>query len=80
MDATAGRVAAIGEWTLVRGYGLAGVQVAGASGDEEVRRAWEALGDDVRIVILTPRAARCLGAAGDGTDRMCAVIGVGGAA
>jgi vacuolar-type H+-ATPase subunit F/Vma7 len=56
-----GRVAVIGERTQVDGYALAGAVVLGAETDEEVGSAWDNLPGDVDVVILTARAARCLG-------------------
>lgn len=58
-----GRVAVIGEHTAVAGYALAGALVLPAEDDDAVRVAWSGLPDDVEVVVLTPRAARALGAA-----------------
>jgi vacuolar-type H+-ATPase subunit F/Vma7 len=55
-------VAALGEQSLLEGFRLAGASVYAAETDDEVRRAWTALQDDVAVVILTPRAAGALGA------------------
>ena len=57
----ADRVAALGEWALVRGFALAGVQTVAAENPDAVREAWGALGRDVAVVILTPAAAETLG-------------------
>ena len=58
-----GRVAVIGEETVVSGYALAGVLVLPADGDDAVHGAWSSLPDDVQVVILTSAAARTLGGA-----------------
>ena len=57
----ADRVAALGEWAIVRGFALAGVQTVAAEDGESVRQAWAALDPDVAVVILTPAAAESLG-------------------
>lgn len=57
----ADRIAALGRWSLVRGFALAGVRTVAAEDDEAVRRAWAGLDPDVAVVILTPEAARALG-------------------
>lgn len=51
------RVAVIGEQARIHGFALAGVVTHAAETDEETRSAWHSLGDDVAVVILTPRAA-----------------------
>ena len=56
-----GKVAVIGEETKVIGFDLAGAVVFPAEGPDAVRAAWRSLGDDVAVVVLTPRAARTLG-------------------
>jgi vacuolar-type H+-ATPase subunit F/Vma7 len=56
----AGRIAALGEWALVRGFALAGVQTVASENAEAVREAWAALDRDVAVVILTPMAADAL--------------------
>ena len=53
-------LAAIGEETLVRGFGLAGVLVRPADDADAVRAAWRGLPDGVSLVILTPAAATVL--------------------
>lgn len=58
-----GRVAVIGEETVVSGYALAGVLVLPAEGDDAVQGAWSSLPDDVQVVILSSAAARTLGGA-----------------
>jgi vacuolar-type H+-ATPase subunit F/Vma7 len=59
-DRVSGRLAAIGEASLIRGYALAGVAVTVAEDAEAVRCAWQALESDVTVVILTEAAARAL--------------------
>lgn len=55
-----GRVAAIGEAARVQGLGLAGVVVLPAEEPDAVRARWDALPDDVTVVVLTSRAAQAL--------------------
>ena len=55
-------VVAIGEAHRVEGFALAGVEVRSADGAKPVRDAWDALGPDVGLVILTPEAEAALGA------------------
>jgi vacuolar-type H+-ATPase subunit F/Vma7 len=54
------RAVAIGARTLVGGYALAGVEVVEADEPKSVLAAWERLGDDVALLILTPDARRIL--------------------
>ncbi|WP_327048758.1 V-type ATP synthase subunit F [Microbispora sp. NBC_01189] len=61
-----GTVAVIGEAVRVAGFGLAGARVLVAEDAEEVRTAWLSLGPGVAVVVLTPRAAKALGATGPG--------------
>ncbi|MCA1783351.1 MAG: hypothetical protein ABR500_02120 [Dermatophilaceae bacterium] len=56
-------VVALGEKTLLDGYGLVGAAVHAAETDDDVRRIWPALAGRVGVVVLTPRAAAALGAA-----------------
>jgi vacuolar-type H+-ATPase subunit F/Vma7 len=51
------RVAVIGEEVRIQGFALAGVATHPAETDAQARSAWRSLGDDVAVVILTPRAA-----------------------
>jgi vacuolar-type H+-ATPase subunit F/Vma7 len=53
-------VAALGRWTELAGYPLAGVEVFDARTPEAVRRAWDALPNDVAVVLLTAEARRSL--------------------
>lgn len=57
---TSGTVLALGEPALLAGYALAGAVVVAAEGPVEVRRAWDAVGDDVALVLLSPTAAEAL--------------------
>jgi vacuolar-type H+-ATPase subunit F/Vma7 len=53
-------VAVVGERVRVQGFALAGALVLTADDPVAVRSAWAALGDDVAVVVLTPRAAEAL--------------------
>ncbi|GAA3248048.1 V-type ATP synthase subunit F [Nonomuraea helvata] len=53
-------VAVIGETVRVTGFRLAGAVVHPADTPDAARAAWEALGDDVAVVILTPEAAEAV--------------------
>jgi vacuolar-type H+-ATPase subunit F/Vma7 len=57
----ADRVAALGEWALIRGFALAGVQTVASENPDAVREAWATLRREVAVVILTPAAADALG-------------------
>ena len=54
------RIAAIGEDVRVAGYGLAGAEVHAAEDAPAVQAAWDALGDDVACLVLTPAAGAAL--------------------
>ena len=54
------RIAALGGWTELAGYALAGVEVVDVSDPKAVRRAWEGLPEDVVVVLLTAEARRAL--------------------
>ncbi|MDH6235352.1 V-type ATP synthase subunit F [Cryobacterium sp. CG_9.6] len=56
-------VAALGERVLIDGFALAGVRLYSAETDDEVRRVWATLLGQTGLVIVTPHAARALGAA-----------------
>jgi vacuolar-type H+-ATPase subunit F/Vma7 len=58
-----GLVVVLGESVRVQGYALAGATTIAAETPDEVRRAWDALDDDVTLVVLTPFAAEALGGA-----------------
>jgi len=55
-------VVAIGEQERVRGFALAGVDVAVADDPASARAAWESLTPEVALVILTPVAHEALAA------------------
>jgi vacuolar-type H+-ATPase subunit F/Vma7 len=55
------RVAVLGEEVVVQGYALAGAVVVVAEDPDTARQAWDALSEDVAVVILTRTAARALG-------------------
>lgn len=54
------RIAALGRWTELAGYGLVGVEVVDVCDPEAVRRAWDGLPADVAVVLLTAEARRSL--------------------
>ena len=54
------RVVAIGERSRVEGLALAGVQVVVAEEPAAVAAAWDSLGADVAVAVLTPAAAEAL--------------------
>jgi vacuolar-type H+-ATPase subunit F/Vma7 len=54
------RIVAIGERERIEGLSLAGVEVIPAKETEEVRNAWNELGRDVAVVILTAAAESAL--------------------
>ncbi|HWS46457.1 MAG TPA: V-type ATP synthase subunit F [Acidimicrobiia bacterium] len=51
------RVAVLGEPALVGGFALAGALVFGVGDHAAIDAAWDALPDDVSVLVLTPRAA-----------------------
>lgn len=55
-----GRVVALGSDHRLDGFALAGASVVVAPTDDDVVDAWEAVGDDVGLVILSPGARRIL--------------------
>jgi vacuolar-type H+-ATPase subunit F/Vma7 len=55
------RVVAIGENQLIDGYALAGVNVIAADSPAAVLGAWESLGDDTGLLLLTPAARDAIG-------------------
>jgi vacuolar-type H+-ATPase subunit F/Vma7 len=54
------RIVAIGARDRVEGFTLAGVRVMIADQPEAIRTAWEALGPDVAVALLTPEAHAAL--------------------
>jgi len=69
-----GTIAVIGEQTRVQGFGLAGALVHVTENAEAVRAAWDALDDDVAVVILTPAAAHALPDAVASESRLTVVM------
>ncbi len=67
-------IAAVGRWTELAGYSLAGVEVFDACTPEAVRRAWNDLPNDVAVVLLTAEARRALPDPLLPSDRLWAVI------
>jgi vacuolar-type H+-ATPase subunit F/Vma7 len=63
-----GEIVAIGQAERLRGFALAGVDVADASDPAGARAAWAALSADVALVILTPAAHAALAADELGQD------------
>lgn len=57
------RAAVIGESARTAGFALAGALVFPAENADEVRAVWASLPADVAVLVLTPRAAACLGTA-----------------
>lgn len=55
-------VAAIGAPAQVTGFALGGAQVFAVDSAAQARAAWQALPDDVAVVILTQDAADAVGA------------------
>ena len=53
-------VVALGETHELQGFALAGVTVVAATAEVELSTAWQQLGSDVGLVILSPLAARVL--------------------
>jgi vacuolar-type H+-ATPase subunit F/Vma7 len=51
------RIVAIGEELKLAGYALAGVEVVAADGPEAIQAAWNRLGTDVGLVLVTAEAA-----------------------
>lgn len=60
MTSGVGTVVALGSGHALDGFALAGASVVTATTDDDVVRAWEALGEDVGLVIVSPEAARIL--------------------
>lgn len=60
------RIAAVGEQHRVEGFALAGALVV-ATEPGGVPAAWDALPDDVDVIVLTPAAADALGDVDVGT-------------
>ena len=56
------RAAAIGDERRLGGYALAGARVAPAVTEAEVAAAWDGLGEDVSLLLLTQESRELLGA------------------
>jgi vacuolar-type H+-ATPase subunit F/Vma7 len=54
------RIVAIGSELDLAGYALAGVEVLAADDPDGARQAWEGLGPDVGLLLLTHEARRAL--------------------
>jgi vacuolar-type H+-ATPase subunit F/Vma7 len=54
------RIVAIGDELELAGYALAGVEVVPAHGPEAIQGAWNRLGSDVGLVLVTAEAVRGL--------------------
>jgi len=67
-------IAALGGWTELAGYALAGIDVVDAPDADGVRAAWNALSDDVAVVLLTAKARRALPDRLLPTERLWAVL------
>ncbi|WP_084125573.1 V-type ATP synthase subunit F [Demequina sp. NBRC 110054] len=65
---TEGVVVALGERRVVGAFALAGARVTSAEDPDQVRAAWDALGPDVGLVLVTTEAAAALGEAIDTID------------
>lgn len=68
------RVVAIGSSLELAGYALAGVAVEEADEPVAARRAWDGLGNDVGLVLLTPGAALALSDRSSRPDLLCVVL------
>ena len=68
------RIAALGRWTELAGYALAGVEVVDVRDPEAVRCAWDGLAADVAVVLLTTEARRSLPDPLVPADRLWAVL------
>ena len=64
---------AIGGSGSLDGFALVGVTVVRTTSDEDVLAAWQALDDDVALVVLSPEAALALGDRLDHEDRLTVV-------
>lgn len=68
-------IVALGEGPRVQGFGLAGASVSVAEGEAEVTAAWNALGAEVGLVLLTPQAAEVIASrAGEQPHLLIAVM------
>lgn len=67
-------VVVLGEGQALEGYALGGARVVPAATDDAVRAAWQALPENVEVVVLTPSAARALGPQRAGVRRPLSVV------
>lgn len=68
-------VVALGDDDRLDGFALAGATVITATTDGELRAAWDALGANVGLVVMSPRAAEVLAPVLDErTDLLTAVL------
>jgi vacuolar-type H+-ATPase subunit F/Vma7 len=68
-------IVVLGEAGRTTGFGLAGARVVVADGESDVGAAWDALEDDVAMVVLTPAAATTLeGRLDERPDLLVAVL------
>jgi vacuolar-type H+-ATPase subunit F/Vma7 len=68
------RIAALGEGVEVDGLRLAGALVLAVDRSEDVEAEWDALPDDVAVLIVTPRVARLLRSRLDERPRLLMVV------
>ena len=68
------RIVAIGSELALAGYALAGVDVLEADEPDDVRQAWDDLGADTGLVLLTHEARRALPDELDRTDLLHVVL------
>ncbi len=54
------RIVVLGERSRVAGFALTGVEVVVADDDSSAVAAWNGLGPDVAVLVLTPGAAEAL--------------------
>lgn len=54
-------VVVLGEEIRVRGFALSGADVVTAETEQDAIEAWNGLGDDIKLVIVTPAVAEALG-------------------
>ncbi|MCB0994194.1 MAG: hypothetical protein KDB21_03820 [Acidimicrobiales bacterium] len=67
-------VVGIGSGLLLDGFALCGVTVVRADGPAAVAAAWDGLGPDVGLVVLTKEAAAALGVATRRDDLLTVVL------
>jgi len=69
-----GLLVVLGEAARVARFALGGATVTSADDPDTVRRRWEALPDDVAVVVLTEQAAAALGADTAPRDHVLRVV------